>query len=128
MRVSWGTPSASRTSAACFMVPQSDWLPMMIPTKAVSAIRHSLQSHRPCVGCAGKARDYTAEFGFGKKRCYALRTQRNKRTTLLLPIIIAAPATVNTTVRASVVDCEIKPVPVSSNIAIKTPEMTTSGR
>src|SRR3982751_6205292 len=29
-----GTPSASRVSAACFMVAQSDWLPMIRPTTA----------------------------------------------------------------------------------------------
>src|ERR1700748_392602 len=30
--VSNGTPSASRVSAVCFMVDQSDWLPMITPT------------------------------------------------------------------------------------------------
>src|SRR3954471_16018638 len=32
MRASNGTPSASSVSAACFMVAQSDWLPMIRPT------------------------------------------------------------------------------------------------
>src|ERR1700689_383781 len=32
MRVSKGTPKASSVSAACFMVCQSDWLPMIIAT------------------------------------------------------------------------------------------------
>ncbi len=30
MRSSWATPSASSVSAACFIVAQSDWLPMMM--------------------------------------------------------------------------------------------------
>src|SRR5580692_2230628 len=32
MRASYGTPKASSVSAACFMVCQSDWLPMIIAT------------------------------------------------------------------------------------------------
>src|ERR1700761_5667843 len=32
MRASWAMPSASSIWAAACMVPQSDWLPMMIPT------------------------------------------------------------------------------------------------
>src|ERR1700680_2111223 len=32
IRVSYGTPKASSVSAACFMVCQSDWLPMIIAT------------------------------------------------------------------------------------------------
>ena len=38
MRVSNGTPSASSVSAAWRMVSQSDWLPMMIPTRAVVSV------------------------------------------------------------------------------------------
>src|SRR6185312_12401932 len=30
-----GTPSSSRVPAACFMVAQSDWLPMITPTRAL---------------------------------------------------------------------------------------------
>src|SRR6185437_8231875 len=30
-----GTPSSSRVPAACFMVAQSDWLPMITPTTAL---------------------------------------------------------------------------------------------
>src|SRR5580692_5515857 len=32
-----GTPRASSVSAACFMVDQSDWLPMITPTTALGA-------------------------------------------------------------------------------------------
>src|SRR6185312_7302812 len=32
MRASWAMPSASSMWAAACMVPQSDWLPMMMPT------------------------------------------------------------------------------------------------
>src|SRR5579872_6889043 len=32
MRASWAMPSASSIWAAACMVPQSDWLPMMMPT------------------------------------------------------------------------------------------------
>ena len=38
MRVSNGMPSASSVSAAWRMVSQSDWLPMMIPTRAVVSV------------------------------------------------------------------------------------------
>src|SRR6476646_4741300 len=37
MRASKGTPSASSVSAACFMVAQSDWLPMISPTAGFRA-------------------------------------------------------------------------------------------
>src|ERR1700759_609891 len=33
MRASWAMPSASSIWAAACMVPQSDWLPMMMPTE-----------------------------------------------------------------------------------------------
>src|SRR3954468_4289017 len=39
MRASNGTPSASSVSAACFMVAQSDWLPMIRPTAGFLAGR-----------------------------------------------------------------------------------------
>src|SRR6266508_1413635 len=39
MRVSNGTPSASRISAAWRMVVQSDWLPMIRPTAGLRAVR-----------------------------------------------------------------------------------------
>src|ERR1044071_5338247 len=42
MRASKGTPSASRVSAACRMVAQSDWLPMIKPTAGLGAGRRVL--------------------------------------------------------------------------------------
>ena len=35
IRVSWGNAQASSISDAAFMVGQSDWLPMMMPTEGL---------------------------------------------------------------------------------------------
>jgi hypothetical protein len=44
LRVSWATPSVSSVSAALRRVDQSDWLPMMMPTRGASS---PIQAPRP---------------------------------------------------------------------------------
>ena len=45
---SWGTPSSSRTSAAPFIVGQSDWLPITMPTNGslMSSLPRTMQESR----------------------------------------------------------------------------------
>src|SRR5918997_6866443 len=72
MRASYATPTASRVSAACRMVAQSDWLPMMMATgftvmtlSGLAAAAHDRANSeaaeprqaeparcRPCLACA----------------------------------------------------------------------------
>jgi hypothetical protein len=50
MRVSWGTPSAKSISAACTIVCQSDWLPMMMPTSGAASLAMAILPFLPGTG------------------------------------------------------------------------------
>ena len=71
MRVSCAMPSASSVCAACVMVAQSDWLPMIMPMRA-PAVPEAIWRLRPAIPdrirtAAGEARDYREARRVGKR-------------------------------------------------------------
>src|SRR5215203_2682540 len=86
MRASYPTPSASRVSAACRIVAQSDWLPMMTATGAGPAMPHSATLQRRAAGIAkplpaGKILGHWAVLpvtnGFAMMRASALKAPKD---------------------------------------------------